>query len=179
MPYGIVLLPPPDVARRLIGYSAAIGGLADARMTLGDAAPPHVTVLHAACDLPAARDWWERVRDHLGDAGPVTTGGLAFAPVPAGDFYLPEGGVYFGLEIVRHKALAVAHEAALRAARDVGAEPLGRVGEGFRPHITLGVGRRFPVGEVELPADLVTTSFPVTPALGELGPYGTFPRLLA
>ena len=66
---------------------------------------------------------------------------MLYAVVAAGDYYLPQGGVYVGLEVVRRPDLDVLHQEALGRVREAGATPLGAVGADFRPHLTLGVTR--------------------------------------
>jgi hypothetical protein len=161
MAYGIVLRPGPDASRDLVALSHAVGGDADPIMLLdAQQAPPHVSVLHAAGALepfgPVALD--------------VRIIGLLYAVIPAGDYYVPSGGYYFGLEIVRRPDLNALHQRYLAVADG----PLGQVGDDYRPHITLGVTARRPALPID---DVPTGTLPVTLAAGPVGPYGTFPRL--
>jgi hypothetical protein len=178
VPYGIILLPEPVVTRQLIDYSANIGSLSTTRMTLGSDAPPHVSILHVDCHYDDARSWWEAVRDDLPTRIVITTTALAFAPIPKGNHYVPEGGVYYGLEVLRHRHLEAAHDHTVRVSNAVGATILSDAGENFRPHITLGILASSPCGRVDLPTELVSASFPGSLAFGELGAYGTFPKIL-
>jgi hypothetical protein len=178
VPYGIILLPEPVVTRQLIDYSAHIGNLSTARMTLGSASPPHVSILHVDCRYDDARSWWEAVRADSSTRIVITTTALAFAPIPKGNYYVPEGGVYYGLEVLRHRHLEAAHDRAVRASNVVGATILSDAGENFRPHITLGILAGAPCGCVDVPTELVSASFPGSLTFGELGAYGTFPKIL-
>jgi hypothetical protein len=170
MPYGVVLLPEAGTRTRLVALAESIGASASPLMLVGATAPPHVSVLHVdSRDGEALRAW---VRANPGPVR-VTLTGLTFKPTPPGDYYVPEGGLYFGLEVVKRPDLEALHRSALEWTR--GTNPLGFVGDEFRPHLTLGVlagrpslpdFRAMPTGELEL-----------TPAVGEVGPYGTFPGL--
>lgn len=177
MPYGIVLLPEPETAGRLVEYAAHVGAGSEPLMTLNPAAPPHLTLLHMDCTVEAAHRWWKSAAEVLPPVIWVRLGRLAFSPIPPGDFHVPEGGIYAGLEAFRDRELDAAHAAVARFAGTVGGRPLTGIGDAFSPHITLGILRRFPAHAVELPASLVTGRFPLRPALGTLGPYGTFPDL--
>jgi hypothetical protein len=147
-------------------------------MTIGATAPPHLTLLHVDCSADDAQRWWAYASDVLPPVIWVRFGRLAFSPIPPGNFHVPEGGIYAGLEAFRDRKLDAAHAAAARFAGTVGGRPLTGTGDAFSPHVTLGILRSFPTHAVGLPADLVTGRFPVRPALGALGPYGTFPEIL-
>ncbi|GAA2484977.1 hypothetical protein [Winogradskya humida] len=169
MPYGIVLLPDPATSATLAALARTIGAAAGPLNLAGPKAPPHVSILHIDTEDRAPLDAW--VRAH---PGPLTVKiiGLLFADVPAGDYYVPTGGSYFGLEIVRRPDLDALHSSAL----DLPAgPPLGNVGPDFRPHITLGMVS----GALHLP-DLATVpagELTLTPAVGRIGPFGSFPDL--
>ena len=182
MPYGVVLLPDRETHDRLVALAAATGG-PDPVHVLGERAPAHVSVVHFDGDPAQARRVASRLSGHPVRTLSAKIIGLLFAVVPHGDYYVPQGGVYFGLEVVRRPDLDTLHREVIGWVRDAGATPLGAVGDDFRPHVTLGVRRggtpgvaadrpvvpdlsAVPVGEIRL-----------TPAFGELGPYGTFPGL--
>jgi hypothetical protein len=172
MAYGVVLLPDPATTTALTGLSHAIG--TDTVHRLGDQAPPHVSVLHL--DVPPER---ESEIAAFADARPVTMTvkviGLLFVPVPEGDYYVPTGGIYYGVEIVRRPALDALHRDYLAFAAARGMPALGAVGDDFRPHVTLGVARVQPALP---PLDLLPLGeLAVTLAHGPIGPYGTFPTL--
>jgi hypothetical protein len=168
--HGVVLRPDAATSRALIELSHAIGGAAEPIMLLGSEAPPHVSVVHweAPDRIPSVVALCGRYRERTFD---VKVTGLLYTVVPAGDYYVPQGGYYFGLEIVRRPDLDALHQEFLSAV----AQPLGQVGDDFRPHITLGMTARMPV----LPplSDLTTGIIRTTLAAGPVGPYGTFPRL--
>jgi hypothetical protein len=174
MAYGVVLLPDARIARTLTELSHAIGHGAQPLHLLGDQAPPHVSVLHL--DVPDDRA--QEVASYAA-AHPmkvtVKVIGLLYVPVPPGDYYVPTGGTYFGVEIVRRPDLDALHREYLTFASAQGIETLGAVGTDYRPHITLGVTRvqpalppldMMPLGELE-----------TTLASGPVGPFGTFPTL--
>ncbi|MEU4557932.1 2'-5' RNA ligase family protein [Actinoplanes sp. NPDC023936] len=171
--YGVVLVPEASVSRALVDLSHAIGAGREPLMLLGDEAPPHVSVLHVDCAddrvpaiVAAAHPYRERSFE-------VTVTGLLYAVVPPGDYYVPSGGYYFGLEVIRRPGLDALHREFL----GLGMPPLGLVGEDYRPHITLGVTARPPVLP---PLERVPTgSLRMTMASGPVGPYGTFPALSA
>ncbi|QKG22029.1 2'-5' RNA ligase family protein [Actinomadura verrucosospora] len=177
MAYGIILLPAdPGPLTRL---SAETARLADPIMHLGTDAPPHVSVVHA--DVPAETAmalWTELTARHRMDVALRFTG-LMFAPIAPGDPYVPEGGVYCGLECARSAALLELHEAA-RSWLDAAQAPmLSPSGARFRPHLTLSVLRAAPSGVVPLPGPLFGADMRFRAALGRLGPYGTFPEIVA
>jgi len=172
MAYGIVLLPDRTTSATLISLAATIGTDADPLMLVGAQAPPHVSVLHVDGGKEEDLRYWARnnARDIT-----VKVIGLLFTAVPPGDYYVPEGGYYVGLELVRRPGLDEFHRETLDWAESVGATPLGAVGTDYRPHFTLGMLTRQP----SLP-DLDTLpsgEFRLTPAIAPLGPYGTFPTL--
>ena len=176
MPYGVVLLPDRRVHDRLAALAAAIGG-SEPISLLGPRAPAHVSVVHFTGDAGQAAQvgTWMARRPH--QSMPVTIIGLLYAVVAAGDYYVPQGGVYFGLEVVRRPDLDALHREALGWVRQAGAAPLGAAGADFRPHLTLGISRARPA----LPSlgDVPVGDLDLTLACGELGPYGTFPGLAA
>jgi hypothetical protein len=174
MAYGVVLLPDDRTARALTELSHAIGHGARSLHLLGDHAPPHVSVLHL--DVPDDRAGEVAA---YADAHPRTITvkviGLLYVPVPAGDYYVPSGGIYFGVEIVRRPDLDALHRDYLGFAAGRGLAPLGAVGSDYRPHITLGVT---PVRPALPPLGLVPLGeLEMTLAHGPVGPYGTFPTL--
>jgi 2'-5' RNA ligase len=174
MPYGVVLLADHRTHERLAELAAAIGD-ADPIHRVGHRAPAHVSVVHFEGDADHARQVAARVARQADGSLPVKIIGLLYAVVPPGDYYVPQGGVYFGVEVVRRPDLNLLHEQALAWVREAGGSPLGAVGADFRPHVTLGVSR----GRPALPnmGDVPVEELHLTLAFGELGPYGTFPTL--
>jgi hypothetical protein len=174
MPYGVVMLAGRQVHQRLAALATAAAG-AHPLMVLGDRAPAHVSVVHFDGDPAQAAEVAARAAGHPRQALPVKPIGLLYTVLPAGDYYVPRGGVYFGIEVVRRPDLDALHTEMLGWVREVGATPLGAVGADFRPHFTLGISRDQPV----LPrlGDVPTGELDLRLAFGELGPYGTFPGL--
>jgi hypothetical protein len=174
MAYGVVLLPDARTSAVLLELSHAIGHGARPVHVLGDQAPPHVSVLHLDVPDERAGEIAAYVRAHPVRRR-VKVIGLLYVPVPAGDYYVPSGGTYFGVEMVRRPDLDALHREYLGFAADRGMSPLGAVGDDYRPHVTLGVTAvqpglppldKVPLGELE-----------VRLASGPIGPYGTFPTL--
>jgi 2'-5' RNA ligase len=162
----------------MVAYSRAIGELSVPVMRLGETAPPHLTILHFSGSDDTARSVWAQVAGAQPSTVTVDSAGVAFAPLPEGDLYVPEGGVAVVINVVRRRDLDRLHRAVLDLATARGAEVIGRVGDDFRPHITLNVLERVPIGAVELPQALLSQQFTCTLALGRLGDYGTFPEIL-
>ncbi|MEU4690220.1 2'-5' RNA ligase family protein [Actinoplanes sp. NPDC023714] len=168
MAYGVVLRPDPQTARDLIALSQSIGAAHTPLMLLGEKSPPHVSVLHVDADpgdMPAV------VRSHQGRTFDVKPIGLLFAVVPPGDYYVPTGGHYFGIEVIRTPELNALHHRFL----ELGQPPLGLVGDDYRPHITLGMTAEQPTLP---PLDRVpAATLKMTLASGPVAPFGTFPHL--
>lgn len=177
--YGIILLPPPDLAVQMVEYSKRLAArTVNPTMSLDtDERPPHLTLLHVECDEDVASSWWSQAKALLEPSYPITLTGLAFTPLPSGDYYVPEGGLYFGLQARYSNALRQVHLRLLDLARELGARPLEATGENFAPHITLGILQGFPVDEPPVPPEIVTATARGEPAFGHLGAYGTFPTL--
>lgn len=173
MPYGVVLLPDRRTHESLTRLAAAIAGPAPVN-TLGDHAPAHVSVAHFEADATQAAGIAARLAGRAATVTSVKIIGLLYAVLAPGDYYVPQGGVYFGLEVVRRPGLDALHREVLGWIGEAGATPLGAVGDDYRPHVTLGV-----TGSPELPelGDVPVGELAVTLASGELGPYGTFPGL--
>jgi hypothetical protein len=173
MPYGVVLLPDRGTHDRLAALAAAVGGPSPVNV-LGDHAPSHVSVLHFEAGAEQAERIERRTADHHVRTLRMKIIGLLYASVPPGDYYFPQGGVYFGVELVRRPGLDALHREVLGWVRDVGGVPLGQIGDDFRPHVTLGIG---PHAVLPAGPDLPSGEFEATLAFAELASYGTFPAL--
>jgi hypothetical protein len=174
MPYGVVLLPTRRVHEHLVSLATTVGG-ADPVSRLGPDAPAHLSVVHFDADAAQAGSVADRAARHPVQRVSAAVIGLLYAAIAPGDYYVPQGGVYFGIEVVRQPALDALHREVLTWVHRCGARPLGAVDADYRPHVTLGVS----AGRPTLPdlADVPTGTFDLTLAFGELGPYGTFPGL--
>jgi 2'-5' RNA ligase len=178
MAYGVVLLPGARISEALTELARAIGHGARPLHHLGDQAPPHVSVLHLDAPDDRAVEQAPEIAAYAA-AHPRTLTvkviGLLYVPVPAGDYYVPTGGTYFGVEIVRRPDLDALHREYLGFAAERGLTTLGAVGADYRPHVTLGVAEVQPALP---PLDMMPLGeFEVTLAHGPIGPYGTFPTL--
>lgn len=172
------MLPDPEITERLTSFSNEIAE-ANAIMSLDvQERPPHLTLLHVDADREVADRWWSEVLKTVEPSLPVRLTGLMFAPMSPGDYYVPEGGVYFGLEAKCTAALRQAHAKIFEAAAKFDATPIGVTGDNFSPHVTLGVLQSFP-GDVSLRSSVLGASFTGRLALGRLGSYGTFPEILS
>jgi hypothetical protein len=141
-------------------------------MLLGENAPPHLSVLHVDCADDQTAGIAAATAPHRGRTVAARIIGLLYAVIPPGDYYVPTGGYYFGLEMTRSPELDALHQRFLR----LGHPPLGLVDQDYRPHITLGVTALPP----SLPplTQVPTGVIPLTIAGGPVGPYGTFPDLV-
>src|SRR5688500_18745336 len=101
MAFGVILLLDSEISGELISYSAEIGSVSYPYMVLGEAAPPHVTLLHADCSQDVAQRWWSHVNKDVESTIAVLRAGLIFEAIPVGDRYVPNGGVSVGVEIIR------------------------------------------------------------------------------
>ena len=179
MAYGIVLLFDDAVAAVIIEYAATMTAGSSRQMVLGAAAPPHITLAHADCERNVALDWWRRCAGALPVSMRVRVSGVMVSAVPEGDYYVPEGGLYLGLEVLKRPELERHHRVVAGAARDLGAAPIGAVDDDFRPHVTLAVLRPTAVTVTPPPDVVLDPAGPVRLALGRLGPFGTVPEILA
>jgi hypothetical protein len=173
MPYGVVLLPDRGTHDRLAALAAVIGGPSPVNI-LGGHAPAHVSLLHFEADAGQAERIGRRTADYHVRSLPMKIIGLLYASVPGGDYYFPQGGVYFGVELVRRPEVDALHREVLGWVLDVGGIPIGQIGDDFRPHVTLGIGL-----DAALPPwpDVPSGGFEATLAFGRLAGYGTFPGL--
>ncbi|XVU30097.1 hypothetical protein ACQPZJ_24300 [Actinoplanes sp. CA-054009] len=171
MAYGVVLRPDAETSRSLIELSHAIGGGHQPLMLLGDQAPPHVSVLHVDCAQEQVAGIVAATATHRGRVVEAKVIGLLYSVIAPGDYYVPTGGYYFGLEVVRSPELDALHQEFL----GLGHRPLGLVGADYRPHVTLGVTAELP----ELPelSAVPTGVLRLRMFSGVVGPFGTFPDL--
>jgi hypothetical protein len=190
VPYGIIVLPEKPVADRIVDYSRRLGAAGGTSMLLGADAPAHLSIAHFDGAQAAAQACWavfSRAQEApaaspaapaASPAGvPVELVGLAFKPLPPGDYYVPDGGVAVSLEAENTDVLTDLRDRAVGAVRGAGAGLLGR--RSFRPHLTLAVFRQPRIGGFDVDPALVRSSFAGLLAFGRLGPYGTFPQILA
>jgi hypothetical protein len=167
----VVLRPDAPTSRSLVELSHAIGDGHEPLMLLGANAPPHLSVLHVDCPADQTAGIVAATAPYRGRTFPATVIGLLYSVIRPGDHYVPSGGYYFGLEMIRSPELDALHQQFLR----LGHPPLGLVDRDYRPHITLGVTAVPPA----LPAltTVPTGVLSLTMASGPVGPYGTFPDL--
>ena len=172
MAYGVVLRPDAETSRSLVELSHAIGDGHEPLMLLGEKAPPHVSVLHVDCAEDQTAGIVAATAPHRGRIVPAKVIGLLYSVIRPGDYYVPRGGYYFGLEMIRSPELDALHQEFLR----LGHTPLGLVNQDYRPHITLGVTAEPPSLPPfsTVPAGVVQ----LTMSSGPVGPFGTFPDLV-
>jgi hypothetical protein len=170
--YGVVLRPDAETSRSLIELSHVIGDGHEPLMLLGEKAPPHLSVLHMDCAEDQTDGIVAATASHRGRIFPATIIGLLYSVVPPGDYYVPAGGYYFGLEMIRSPELDALHQEFL----SLGHPPLGLVDRDYRPHITLGMTAG-PPSQPPFP-EIPTGVLQLTMSSGPVGPFGTFPDLL-
>jgi 2'-5' RNA ligase len=174
MAYGIILTPPADISDRLVDFAAQVTSFSTPISSVGPHAVPHLTLAHIQSDFDVATRWWREVTKIVPSVLPVQLVGLMFSPISTGNYYVPEGGIYFGLEAIRSSILNEAHQRILTVARELGIRPLGAIDEEYRPHVTLGVLTRFSPRKVELSSNIVKAKFDGKLKFGKLRQYGTF-----
>src|SRR4051812_29897406 len=109
MPYGVVLLPDRRTHERLTCLAAAISD-GDTIHLVGHQAHTHVSVVHFEGDADQAAQVAARVARHGDGSMPVKIIGLLYAVLASGDYYVRQGGVYFGIEVIRRPDLTLLHE---------------------------------------------------------------------
>src|SRR5262245_29864927 len=104
-------------------------------MRLGPGEPAHITLVHGQCTGEAAMWWWRATNADLVTVSAQLVG-VMLAPVPAGNYYIPEGGIYVGIEVFPARPLTDLHRSVLRGAASHGVTAVGQVGDNYRPHLT-------------------------------------------
>jgi hypothetical protein len=177
------VLPEQSAAERIVEYSRRLGAGGGTSMLLGGDAPAHLSLAHFDCAQTTAQACWAAFSDARDAPAASPAGvsvelvGLAFKPLPPGDYYVPEGGVAVSLEAENTDGLTDLHDRAVEAVRAAGAGLLGR--PSFRPHVTVAVFRESRIGGFDVDPAVVRSSFSGRIAFGRLGPYGTFPQIIA
>jgi len=178
MAFGIILLPRQQDADLLHRMSLDLSKGIDCWMILGPASPPHISVLHVEGDQEECWSWWEAIRQELATSDHIATlRGLSTASIPVGDFYVPNGGGYVGLEVTRSAELLRAHSIALIRCHEWQLTPLGVTGDGYQPHITLCVTKSGALPSTRPPVQNLRLQS-LRLAFGKLGAFGTFPAIL-
>lgn len=178
MPYGIVLLPIGQAEDFLIARAASLDAGDNVLMRVGPTTPPHVSILHMDCSSGDALGWWGRVLEKVDSVIEVEASCLGLSAIERGNYHVPEGGVYVGLEVLRRRGLEKVNAVSTAEAEEIGGPVLTGFGDGFRPHITLGIFERVPEISSSTLSELLDLTFEMRLALGVLGPYGTFPKIL-
>lgn len=178
MAYGIILLVDPSESGHLIEYSHALAATADSYMELGDAAPAHVTILHADATERDAYRWWGDCKSFLPREVELSRAGLTFESIAVGDAYFPRGGATASVAVIRDFHLNEIHQRVLEVANSTNISPRGAFGNFFRPHVTLTAFYAFPSVPMKFDSSAVSGPIVGRPALGRLGPFGTFPTIL-
>lgn len=177
MPYGVIVLPDKHFSSQVVAYVTSLTREQRLLFRVGDDAPPHVTIAHLECDEETAITWWNEAAAPRHDLVDLRLSGLMFAPIAIGSYYAPEGGKYFGFEVVRTDELERLQRQVLEAL-PAGSTALTSGGHDYLPHMTLGIFTDAPTLAIELPESIVNATTSGALALGELGAYGTFPRII-
>jgi hypothetical protein len=180
MRFGIILLPSSEVSAHISNLSAYITGGVKTHMRLDPEKRPHLSILHFEGSLENALELWKRTKtDGTGDEMlSIQIIGFMFSPIAVGDLYVPEGGVYCGLEVARSSHLTAKHLAAVKIAKKLKMKTIGSIEDAFRPHVTLAVTAQPPSEKVSLPPQLFSNPLSFRPAFGLLGDYGTFSTII-
>ncbi|WP_436771431.1 2'-5' RNA ligase family protein [Yinghuangia sp. YIM S09857] len=179
MPYGIILLPDEAANSALSAYAERLTAGVPAIMRIGEANLPHVTLAHVDATGEQAAELWARCAESLPARIEVKFSGLQFGTFPVGDRYLPQGGVYVGLEALRRTVLEAAHRCVADHAHDLGLPVVSGAGEDFRPHVTLAALETAARVSAPLPPGELLAVTAMRPAWGEMGRYGTFSHIEA
>jgi hypothetical protein len=177
MPVGLVLIPEHPIAEHLVSLSQDIAGGSTPIMTLGDNAPGHLSIVHVGCELEEGEPILTSLSQQR-KGFQVTFSGILVGPIPRGDYYVPQGGIYYGLECAYSDDILTLHSTALTLARRMGVKTIGAVGPRFRPHLTLGVLTETPRGDLGFPEPIFDGPLTFQLALASLGQYGTFPEVM-
>jgi hypothetical protein len=177
MMFGILLLPSRRFAAEAVRYATSLADGHGVHFLVGDVAPPHVTIAHVDCDESVAREWWRKSVATAPTDVELRLSGVKFEPKSVGSFYNPAGGVSFSIEATRTDELDDVQRTVL-GALPPGPTVMTGVGEQYAPHMSLGVFESTPHLKLELPPRIVMASTRGFLALGEVGAYGTFPRLM-
>lgn len=178
MPYGILYLPDDRTSKLQVAYARSAAPEVRAIMQVDEVRRPHVTLLHVDCDRERATELWQLVKAAVPPQLTLIPTGTQIAVFPVGDAYVPEGGVYVGLEILRKHDLAAAHHEVREYATDLALPTRTPSGENFRPHVTLAVVETAERVSLPVPRGDLMAPFTGSLALGEMGPYGTFPDII-
>jgi len=156
--YGIVLLPDAATSQALIGLSAELCRVAPSSIQLGRATNlPHVTVVHIECGLDQAERLWREFVPEL-SAGIAQTYALY---LNARD----DGRLFVGASVHKSAALAETQAAAVRLAATHGVTVHTATGDGYWPHITLGLWSEAPPVSLPVHAAALRATFSIRPAL--------------
>jgi len=173
---GLVYLPTPEVSARIVRYAHALVTGLSARVVVGPAALPHLTLLHVETDRPPAEVFAEaretvpaRCRFGIGALGLLRYDTPYNAP-PA-----PPGTMAW-LMVPCSEALRAAERAACASPAFRGMTVTTGNGDTFQPHLTIAMwdGHEAP-RTFAPPADLLPCGdLEGTLALGVIGENGTF-----
>lgn len=178
VPYGIILLPDERTSARQVAYARSIADDAPTIMCVDEVRRPHVTLLHVDCGRDEAAELWRLSAATVPTRLTVVPTCTQVAAFPVGDSYVPQGGVYAGLELLGKADLRAAHHEVLVHAAKLSLTTRTPSGENYRPHVTLGVFETVDRLSVPVPSEELMTPFAGRLAWGEMGPYGTFPTII-
>jgi hypothetical protein len=178
-PLGLVLVPEPPAAGRVVSAAQAIlPNVGPVRSVLGVGALPHVSLAHVRSTLDASQIWAEVERRFPSEQMVMTPAGIRFHGYDKAYLADESGG---GLTVF----LQVLFDDAMRDLRTLTTETTWfTTGEAtyngvevtMDPHFTLGStmpGSGYRVaGPIDIPVDLLNAGMPARLALGPIGAFG-------
>jgi 2'-5' RNA ligase len=177
MRFGIVLLPNSAITAALVQLAGELVGSHQTLHHVDASHPPHITIAQFECSEESTQTLWQDVSRRCASSMRIRSTGVKFKPEPKGSFYVPEGGVYFGIEVAKTKALLDLQRSVI-ACLPEDSTLLTGVEDFYDPHITLGVFSSEPTVDLRF-RTAVADEFECSLALGSVGDYGTIPQVLS
>jgi 2'-5' RNA ligase len=128
MKYNLGLIFEPIWEERLVSFSQELRVGCQSSVQLGPKVLPHVTIVQFEASAPEAQEYWKRVQALPPPSLQVSFTGLTFLPSS-------KDGMWVEISVYRNKALESLQNQALCVLSP--REPLNKVGELYRPHVTL------------------------------------------
>lgn len=179
MAFGIILVFDEVTNERFCAYADSIAEHVDPRNVVGRTQRlPHVSLAHFECEDGAEKLAWSRAVESVAVEVPLHPFSLEIIEKVRGDFYVPEGGVFFGIGLKHSPGLLDAFASVSDAVRQSGCRFVPGPPDVFAPHVTLGVLDRLPAISLPLPIAITRAPLMGRLALGRLEDYGSFSELL-